>query len=240
MIKITKSNQHYRNVTDWLDTIHHFSFANYFDPTKMNYGPLRVFNDDIVQPATGFDLHSHRDMEIITYVIQGKLEHKDNQGNHGIIKKGEIQTMTAGSGIMHSEYNPSQTEPLRLLQIWILSEKKGLKPSWNQRKFTNDERLNSLLPIVTGINSNVENTLRINQDVKVYTSSLENNKHLDYKLQENRKSYMFVIDGSVKVNDQALETRDSAMIENENISIVAQKPSEIILIDLPENFLVNQ
>jgi hypothetical protein len=179
-------------------------------------------------------------MEIITYVIQGQLEHKDNQGNHGIIKKGEIQTMTAGSGIMHSEYNPSQTESLRLLQIWIFSDKKGLKPSWNQRKFTNDERRNILLPIVTGISSNIKNTLRISQDVKMYISSLEKEKQLDYKLQETRKSYMFVIDGAVKVNDLPLGTRDSAMIENENISISAQKPSEIILLDLPEKFLVNQ
>ena len=240
MIKITKSDQHYRNVTDWLDTSHHFSFANYFDPKKMNYGPLRVFNDDIVQPATGFDLHPHSDMEIITYVIQGQLEHKDNQGNHGIIKKGEIQTMTAGSGIMHSEYNPSQTESLRLLQIWIFSDKKGLKPSWNQRKFTNDERRNILLPIVTGISSNIKNTLRISQDVKMYISSLEKEKRLNYKLQENRKSYLFVIDGALKVNSQSLETRDSAMVENEEIDISAQKPSEIILIDLPEKFVVNQ
>ena len=240
MIKITKSNQHHRNTTDWLDTSHHFSFADYFDPKRMNYGPLRVFNDDIVQPATGFDLHPHRDMEIITYVIQGQLEHKDDQGNHGIIKEGEIQTMTAGSGIMHSESNPSQTEPLRLLQIWIFSDKKGLKPSWNQRKFSNDERLNHLLPIVTSINSNVENTLRVNQDVRMYTSSLEKEKQLGYKLQDNRKSYLFVIDGALKVNNQFLETRDSAMIENEEIDIFAQKPSEIILIDLPEKFVVNQ
>ena len=240
MIKIIKSEQHYRNVTDWLDTSHHFSFANYFDPKKMNYGPLRVFNDDIIQPSTGFDLHPHRDMEIITYVIQGQLEHKDNQGNHGIIKKGEIQTMTAGSGIMHSEYNPSQTEPLRLLQIWIFADKKGLKPSWNQRKFSSAERLNCLLPIVAGVSSNVENTLIVNQDVRMYTSSLEKEKQLDFKLQANRKSYLFVIDGALKVNSQSLETRDSAMIENENIVISAQKPSDIILIDLPEKFVVNQ
>ena len=167
MIKITKSEQHYRNTTDWLDTSHHFSFADYFDPKKMNYGPLRVFNDDIVQPTTGFDLHPHRDMEIITYVIHGQLEHKDNQGNHGIIKKGEIQTMTAGSGIMHSEHNPSQTEHLRLLQIWIFSDKKNLKPSWNQRKFTNAERLNRLLPIVTSISSDIEDILKVNQDVNI-------------------------------------------------------------------------
>ena len=240
MIKITKSDQHYRNVTDWLDTTHHFSFANYFDPKKMNYGPLRVFNDDIVQPATGFDLHPHRDMEIVTYVIQGQLEHKDNQGNHGIIKEGEIQTMTAGSGIMHSEHNPSQTEPLRLLQIWIFSDKKGLKPSWNQMRFLNAEKINRLLPIVTSVSSNVENTLRINQNVKMFISSLEKDKQLDYKLQDNRKSYLFVIDGALKVNNQSLESRDSAMIENEEMDISAQKPSDIILIDLPEKFVVNQ
>jgi redox-sensitive bicupin YhaK (pirin superfamily) len=148
--------------------------------------------------------------------------------------------MTAGSGIMHSEYNSSQTEPLRLLQIWILSDKKDLKPSWNQRKFSNAERLNCLLPIVTSVNSNIENTLRVNQDVKIYISSLEKEKQLGYKLQEGRKSYLFIIDGTLKVNNQSLETRDSAMIEKEEIDIFAQKPSEIILIDLPEKFVVNQ
>lgn len=240
MIKITKSDQHYRNKTDWLDTSHHFSFADYFDLKKMNYGPLRVFNDDIIKPTTGFDLHPHRDMEIITYVIQGQLEHRDSQGNHGVIEKGEVQTMTAGSGIMHSEYNPSQTEPLRLLQIWIFSDRKNLKPSWNQRKVTNAQRLNSLLPTVTSTSSDTENTLKVNQDVKVYTSSLETEKQLGYKLHDNRKLYFFVIDGALKVNSQYLETRDSAMIENEDINIFAQKPSEIILLDLPEKFVVNQ
>jgi quercetin 2,3-dioxygenase len=240
MIKITKSNQHYRNTTDWLDTSHHFSFADYLDPKKMNYGPLRVFNDDIVQPSTGFDLHPHRDMEIITYVIQGQLEHRDNQGNHGIIKEGEVQTMTAGSGITHSEYNSSQTELLRLLQIWIFSNKRSLQPSWNQRKFTNVERLNRLLPIVAPVGSTVENTLKVNQDIITYISSLETEKQLSYTVQDNRKLYFFVIDGSLKINNQFLETRDSAMIENVKIDIFAQKPSEIILIDLPEKFAVNQ
>jgi redox-sensitive bicupin YhaK (pirin superfamily) len=240
MIKISKADEHYRNKSDWLDTSHHFSFAGYFDPNKMNYGPLRVFNDDLVQPATGFDLHPHRDMEIITYVVNGQLEHKDNQGNHGIIKQGEIQTMTAGSGIMHSEYNPSQTEPLRLLQIWIFSDKKNLKPSWNQRKFTDQERLNHLLPIITPVGSTFENTLKVNQDVKVYISFLEKGKRLAYKLQDNRKSYFFVIDGELKVNNQSLETRDSAMIENEEIDIFAQRSSETILLDLPEKYVANQ
>lgn len=240
MIKITKSNQHYKNVTEWLDTSHHFSFANYFDPNKMNYGPLRVFNDDIVQPGTGFDLHPHRDMEIITYVIQGKLEHKDNQGNHGIIEEGEVQTMTAGSGIMHSEYNPSESKPLRLLQIWIFADKKSLQPAWGQKKFTSVQRLNQLLPIVTPIESSDNDTLKIHQDARLYISSLEQGISLNHKLQHGRKSYFFVIDGAVKINDSMLETRDSAMVESQDISIKAEKPSEIILVDLPEKYLVNQ
>jgi len=143
MITITKSSEHYRNKTDWLDTTHHFSFANYFDANKMNFGPLRVFNDDITQPGTGFDLHQHHDMEIVTYVIEGELEHKDNKGNHGVVHPGEVQRMSAGSGIMHSEYNHSKEKPLRLLQMWVFASKKNLEPSWEQKRYAKEERKKS-------------------------------------------------------------------------------------------------
>src|SRR5919108_569816 len=152
MIKIIKSNEHYHNEEeDWFSTYWHFSFAHYQDPHKMNFGPLRVFNDDVIQPATGFDFHPHRDMEIITYVSEGKLEHRYNQGNHDVIHPGdEVQRMmmTAGSGILHSQYNRSKDKSLRLLQMWIFPSKRELEPSWEQRQFEKQGRANKLLPVV--------------------------------------------------------------------------------------------
>lgn len=240
MINITRSNEHYQNKTDWLDTTHHFSFAEYLDPNKMNFGPLRVFNDDLVQPGTGFDFHSHHDMEIVTYVIDGTLEHKDNIGNKGIIEPGEVQTMTAGSGITHSEYNHSTKNPLRLLQIWIFANKKGLAPSWEQRKFTKEQRLNKFLPIVVPENSKID-ALHIHQDVSFHISSLTEGIQIKHELKPGRKAYAFVIDGNMKINDNIMQTRDAAKVENENILLVkATKPTELLFIDLPEKYAINQ
>lgn len=240
MINITRSNEHYRNKADWLDTTHHFSFAEYIDPNKMNFGPLRVFNDDIVQPGTGFDFHQHHDMEIVTYVIDGTLEHKDNIGNKGIIEPGEIQTMTAGSGITHSEYNHSTKNPLRLLQMWIFPNKKVLTPSWEQRKFTREQRLNKLLPIVVPENSKID-ALHIHQDVSFYISSLTPGIQIKHELRAGRKAYAFVIDGDMQINDDIMQTRDAAKVDNENILLVkATIPTELLFIDLPEKYAINQ
>jgi len=240
MIKTIKANEHYKNEMDWLTTYHHFSFADYYNPEKMNFGPLRVFNDDTVQPGTGFDLHPHRDMEIITYLIEGELEHKDNQGNHGVIYPGEVQRMSAGSGIMHSEYNHSSEKPLRLLQMWVFANKKGLQPSWEQKKFSKEERVNKLLPVVTSEKATVDNVLRIHQDASFYLSSLTAGGQVEHKLNSGRKAYLFVIDGEIKLNGSIMQTRDAAMIEKENLlAIKADKASEIILIDLPERYAIN-
>jgi len=239
MIKIIKSGEHYHNEEDWLSTYWHFSFAHYQDQDKMNFGPLRVFNDDIIQPGTGFDLHPHRDMEIVTYVIDGELEHRDNQGNHGVIQPGEIQRMTAGSGILHSEYNHSKEKPLRLLQMWLFANRRGLDPSWKQRKFDKKARSNKLLPVIVPENTNYGQALHIHQDAAIYVSSLGFGNRVEHKLGKGRKAYVFVIEGETKLNGNAMGTRDAAKVENENITIQADKPTELILLDLPEKYAIN-
>src|SRR5574337_531945 len=240
MIKTIRANEHYKNEMDWLTTYHHFSFADYFNPNKMNFGPLRVFNDDIIRSGTGFDFHFHRDMEIITYLIDGELEHKDNQGNHGVIYPGEVQRMSAGSGIMHSEYNHSSEKPLRLLQMWVFPNKKGLQPSWEQKKFSKEQRINKLVPVVTSEDTESNNALQIHQDASFYLSSLTAGGQVEYNLNTGRKAYLFVIDGKINLNGNIMQTRDAAMMEKENLlTISAEKHSEIILIDLPEIYSIN-
>ncbi|MGH9934546.1 MAG: pirin family protein [Nitrososphaerales archaeon] len=243
MIKIIRWSEHYKKESDWLSTYHHFSFAEYFDPKNMNFGPLRVFNDDIIQSGTGFDFHFHRDMEIITYVIEGELEHKDDHGNHGVIYPSELQVMTAGSGITHSEYNHSKEKPVRLLQMWIFADTKNLKPSWVQKRYSKEQRLNKLLPVVfpmDGASDAKDNVLRIHQDALFYISTLTPENELGHELKNGRKAYAFVIDGEMKLNGTTMQTRDSARVENENnITIKAIKPTELMLIDLPEKYAIN-
>ncbi|MDE1843732.1 MAG: pirin family protein [Thaumarchaeota archaeon] len=240
-VKIIRADEHYQNKTDWLRTYHHFSFAEYQNLEKMNFGPLRVFNDDEIQPGTGFDFHHHRDMEIVTYVIDGELEHKDNQGNHGVIYPGEVQRMTAGSGIMHAESNHSKEKPLRLLQMWVFANKKGLAPSWEQKKFTKKERTNKLVPVVVSENSNNPDALHIHQDAAFYLATLTSQGQVEHKLGKERKSYLFVIDGKIKLGSDTMQTRDAAMISKEdNLTIRAEAPTELILVDLPEQYVVNK
>jgi redox-sensitive bicupin YhaK (pirin superfamily) len=240
MIKIIKEQEQYKGENEWLSTYHHFSFAEYYDPKNVNFGPLRVFNDDIIQPATGFDFHQHQDMEIVTYVIDGELEHKDSLGNHGIIQPGEIQRMSAGTGVLHSEFNHSDEKPLRLLQIWLYSDTKGLKPSWEQKRYTEDDRKNKLLAVISPKRSNQKDRLGISQDATFYISNLQADKDLSYVTKSDRITYLFVIEGKIALNDKVLYTRDIAQIENEKIlKIKAQQDTELILIDLPIKYMKN-
>lgn len=240
MIRIIKEQEQYKGENEWLTTYHHFSFAEYYDPNKVNFGPLRVFNDDTIQPGTGFDFHQHQDMEIVTYVIDGELEHKDNLGNHGIIQPGEIQRMSAGTGVFHSEFNHSKEKPLRLLQMWVFSDTRGLEPSWEQKRYTKDDRKNKLLPVIGPRNSNQKDRLTISQDATFYISNLEKTRDLRYNLQKNRLVYMFVIEGKVTLNDKILYTRDAAEIGNEEtLKIKAQQDTELILIELPIRYMKN-
>lgn len=240
MIRIIKEQEQYKGETDWLTTYHHFSFAEYYDPNNVNFGPLRVFNDDIIKPGTGFDFHKHQDMEIVTYVIDGVLEHKDSLGNHGVIQPGEIQRMSAGTGVFHSEFNHSNEKPLRLLQMWIFSDTRGLQPSWEQKKYSKDDRKNKLLPVIGPKNSNRKDRLAISQDATFYISNLEKDVELDYTLKNDRIAYLFVIDGKITLNDKVLYTRDAAQIESEEVlKIKAKQDTELIVIDLPIRYQKN-
>ncbi|MDE1765057.1 MAG: pirin family protein [Thaumarchaeota archaeon] len=239
MIQKINSGEHHKSETDWLSTYYHFSFADYFDPKKMNYGPLRVFNDDTIQPASGFGFHPHRDMEIVTYVIEGELEHHDSFGNHGIIGPGEIQVMTAGSGIMHSEYNHSKEKPLKLLQMWVVPDKKELEPSWQQKKYTKEQQLDTLLQVVSPLGSGKDGTLTIHQNASFYVSSLTPGASVLHHMQPGRKAYAFVVEGEISLNGILMQTRDAARIEGEQkLSIMSEKQTEVILIDLPEKYAV--
>jgi redox-sensitive bicupin YhaK (pirin superfamily) len=240
VIRIIKEQEQYIGKYDWLTTYHHFSFAEYYDPNNVNFGPLRVFNDDTIKAGTGFDFHKHQDMEIVTYVIDGTLEHKDSLGNHGIIQPGEIQRMSAGTGVFHSEFNHSKEKPLRLLQMWVFSDTRGLKPSWEQRRYTKDERKNKLLPVIGPKSSNQKDRLTISQDAKFFISNLESGVEIDHVMQKDRIAYLFIIDGEISLNDKVLYTRDAAQIEKEQVlKIKAHRDTEIMLIDLPIKYVKN-
>jgi redox-sensitive bicupin YhaK (pirin superfamily) len=237
MIQITKSNQRYHFETDWLSTFWHFSFDHYYDPANVSFGPLRVFNDDVVQPAAGFPMHPHREMEIVTIPISGRLEHRDSEGNHGVVGPNEIQRMSAGTGITHAEFNASKKEPVHFLQIWVQPAVRGLKPSWEQKSFSSDARRGILLPVASGERGLYESqngAVHIQQDATFYLSSLPAHKKVEHELKHGRRAYAFLIDGQLAFNGNALAQGDIAKVSGGNVlTFEAQKPSELLLIDLP-------
>lgn len=236
MIRVIRSAERYHADHGWLRTWHHFSFNDYFDPNNVQFGPLRVFNDDIVQPASGFPPHPHRDMEIVTYVLEGELEHQDNQGNRGRILPGEVQVMSAGTGIVHAEYNPSPAAPLHLLQIWVMPRTRGLKPRWEQQRFEPGARRDTLLPAVTPSDAapTGPSRLQIDQDATFFVSALGPGKSLTHVSPAGRRAYLFAISGSLEVNETALEAGDQARITDEpTLALAARTAAELILIDLP-------
>jgi len=232
MIKTIKSADRFYADHGWLKTHWHFSFSDYYDPANMNWSRLRVFNDDVVEPNTGFGMHPHRDMEIITYVIDGELSHEDSGGNRGKIRPGEVQVMSAGRGIYHAEKNDSD-KPVHLLQLWIEPRHRGNTPRWEQRQFTAQERGGKLLPVVSG--GDVSNTLTIDQDATVYVSSLKGGESATVATKSaNRHAYLFVIKGAVNVNGSTLAQGDQARVANEpTLEITATADAELILLDLP-------
>lgn len=233
MIKIVRADDHFRHEEDWLSTNWHFSFDSCRDPANVGFGPLRVFNDNIIQPGKGFGMHPHRDMEIITYVIEGELEHRDDRDNKGVICDGEVQRMAAGTGIVNSEYNHSKVKPVRLLQMWIHADRRGLGPSWEQQGFSKGERADRLLSVIAAS----DGAMRIHQDAAMYVSSLRAGKTVLHELGRGRKAYLFPIDGSAQVNGSTLGTRDAARIEDEQeLTIKAEKPAELLLVNLLGEF----
>jgi redox-sensitive bicupin YhaK (pirin superfamily) len=217
----------------WLQSYHTFSFANYYNPDRMGFGTLRVINDDIIAPAMGFGTHPHKDMEIISIPISGALKHKDTLGNEYVIEKGEIQTMSAGYGIYHSEYNASEKEDANFLQIWVLPKILGIEPAYSQKEFKEIDRENNFQLIVSP--DGRDNSVSINQDAFFSLTRMEKGTNLDYKcyLQGNG-IYLFVIDGSVKVRGTVLNARDGLGIEGfENLTFEALDITEVLLMEVP-------
>jgi len=219
---------------DWLDSWHSFSFGGHYDRNNTHHGQLLVVNDDVVAPGGGFGTHPHRDMEIVSYIVDGALEHRDRLGNRHVNKAGEVQVMSAGKGIVHAESNPSPTEPMRLIQLWIIPRTRGLPPRWEQKAFTKADRTNRLLPVVSPDDAKVDGSLTIDQDARIYVSSLVSGKAVTHASGPGRHAYFFVIDGEVELNGQVLKAGDQARVADEtSLTIKAAKDSELILLDLP-------
>ena len=217
----------------WLDTYHTFSFADYWDPRNMSFGPLRVINEDRVAPAMGFPTHPHRDMEILTYVLEGELSHKDSMGNGSTMRPGEVQRMSAGTGVRHSEFNSSETEALHLLQIWIIPDSDGFPPSYEQKDFPTAEKLNRLRLVASP--DGADGSVTIHQDARVLASVLEEGKSVAYSPAQERKVWIQVARGSVLVNGKELKQGDGARVEQEpalDISGASETPAEILLFDM--------
>lgn len=231
MIDIRKSEERGVARHGWLTSRHTFSFASYYDPNQMGFRSLRVINEDEVAPGRGFGAHQHADMEIVSIVTSGALAHKDSTGGEGVLRRGEVQRMSAGSGVVHSEFNGSPDEPVHFFQIWLLPERAGITPGYEQRLFTDDERRNQLrLVVAPGGKSGAVN---IHQDARLYSSILEDGESVKHDLAAGRGAWIQVARGGVTVNGVALERGDGAAIENESaLVIVANGAAEILLFDL--------
>jgi redox-sensitive bicupin YhaK (pirin superfamily) len=215
----------------WLDAKHHFSFASYHDPKRVHWGNLRVWNDDIIAAHTGFPAHPHRDMEIITYVREGAITHEDSLGNHGRTEAGDVQVMSAGTGVTHSEYN-REDEETRIFQIWIIPDRAGEKPSWGTQPFPKDDRAGSFVTLASG-RAGDEGALPIRADARVVGATIKAGESLRYTLGSGRHAYLVPATGRIEVNGAAAKARDGVAISDlEEIEIVALDDSEVVLVDV--------
>ena len=230
MITVRKSMDRGRADHGWLKTFHSFSFASYFDPKHMKFRSLRVINEDWIKGGEGFGTHPHDNMEIITYIIEGELEHKDSMGNGSVIHSGELQRMTAGTGVTHSEFNPTDKET-HLLQIWIMPERAGLEPGYEQRDLSNLRKPNELTLLAS--QTGKDESLMVHQDVALYGGELEEGRKLHYTLESDRHIWIQMIEGSIDINGTELKTGDGAAIDEESLlAISALRHSEFLLFDL--------
>ena len=232
MITIRKSTERGHARHGWLDTYHTFSFAEYLDPEQMGFRALRVINEDRVEPGRGFATHPHRDMEILTYVLDGAVEHKDSMGNGSRIRPGDVQRMSAGTGVTHSEYNPSASEPLHLLQIWILPSRKGLAPGYEQKAFAESEKRGRLRLVASG--DGRDGSVTIHQDVDLYATVLEGGANVRFALRPGRHAWLQVADGEIGLGGRTLAAGDGAAVSDEAaIEITGgDERSEVLLFDL--------
>jgi redox-sensitive bicupin YhaK (pirin superfamily) len=230
MITIRPKEQRGHFDHGWLDTWHTFSFADYHDPEHMGFRTLRVINDDRVAPGTGFGAHSHRDMEIVTYVLEGALEHRDSMGNGSIIRPGEVQRMSAGTGVTHSERNPSPDQAVHLLQIWILPERRGLEPGYEQKQFSAAERTGTLRLVASPDGRG--GSVTIHQDARLYAALLEDGQSVTHTFAPNRYGWLHVARGEAEVNGQKVSAGDGVAISQEKSVTIAGQGAEVLLFDL--------
>lgn len=232
MIRIRPANERGSANFGWLDTRHSFSFSNYYDPRHMGFGPLRVINEDKISPSQGFGTHGHRDMEILTYVLKGALKHEDSLGNGSIIRPGDVQRMSAGTGIMHSEFNASETDPVHLLQIWLLPAINSINPGYEQIYIDPDEKRGRLRLI--GSQDGRDGSVTIHQDVSLYSAVLGDRDQVTHALAEGRITWLQVAQGSVELNGQALTAGDGAAVQDlQDLTLASTAPeTEFLLFDM--------
>jgi redox-sensitive bicupin YhaK (pirin superfamily) len=231
MVRIRKASERGHFDHGWLDTYHSFSFSRYYDPRHMGFRALRVINEDRVAPGRGFGTHPHDNMEIVTYVLSGALAHRDSLGTGSTIRPGELQRMTAGTGIAHSEFNPSADEPVHLYQIWLLPEREGLEPSYEQKDFPEEERRNRLRLVASP--DGRDGSLTIRQDARLYLATLDEGREVAHDLAPGRHAWLQVLRGGVALEGHVLAAGDGAALSDERaLAIRADGPSEVLLFDL--------
>ncbi len=234
MIQIVKSSQRGKTHLDWLESYHSFSFSHHFDPDNIQFGPIRVLNDDIIAPASGFPKHPHNNMEIVTIALEGALAHEDSTGGKDVIRPGEVQRMTAGSGVYHSEFNNSDDEPAHILQIWFIPDKAGYEPSYEQRNYDKSKAVNNLYKLVS--KKNGDGVVTINQDADLYISELDGGNALTYNIKSERGVYVYLFSGKLSINDNEFNKGDAAKIKEESdIKITAEENASFILFDVTLN-----
>jgi len=216
----------------WLKSYHSFSFANYYDPQHMGFGPLRVINEDRVAGGAGFGKHPHNDMEIVSYVLSGELEHKDSMGNGSVIRPGDVQRMSAGTGVVHSEYNQSKSEPVHFLQIWITPDERGIPPGYEQKLFPDADKRGKLCLVASP--DGRDGSITIHQNALVFAALVDGDEKIDYALADGRQAYVHVARGNATVNGEALTAGDALKIRDESsVNVENGKQAEVLLFDLP-------
>ena len=231
MIQVRRAEERGHANHGWLDTRFTFSFANYYDPRFMGFRSLRVINDDRISGGGGFGTHGHRDMEIVTYILDGALEHRDSMGTGSVIRRGDVQRMTAGTGVQHSEFNASKTDPVHLLQIWILPEEERLEPGYEEKNFTGDEKRNRLRPIAT--RDGRDGSLTIHQDASIFATLLDDGHEVTHEIGPNRHAWVHVARGSARLNGKVLAAGDGAAVSGEQtLTLVGEDAAEVLVFDL--------
>ena len=231
MITVRRGDERGRSKFDWLDSRHTFSFGDYYDPQRMGFSDLRVINEDRVSPGGGFPTHSHRDMEIVTYVLEGALAHRDSTGTSSVIRVGDVQRMSAGTGISHSEYNASQSEPVHFLQIWLIPKQPGLQPGYEQRSFDIEKKSGSW--VLVAAPDARDGAVTVHQDAELWLAALPQEGELNYTFRPQRRGWLQVLRGSVSLDGASLNAGDGAAINDEHgLGLSALEQSEILLFDL--------